>query len=85
MAAPRWSRLRLQSYGDDSASIKAFGLDVVTRLCEQLRGGGACPDCTSTRISAVKLGTLLAPECIRCLKQKAPLTGFSAVPQKLQD
>ncbi len=38
---PRWIRLRLQSYGDDSASIRAFGLDVVTRLCEQLVQGGA--------------------------------------------
>ena len=38
---PRWIRLRLQSYGDDTASIKAFGLDVVTRLCERLRDGGA--------------------------------------------
>jgi methylenetetrahydrofolate reductase (NADPH) len=38
---PRWIRLRLQAYGDDSASIKAFGLDVVTALCEQLRAGGA--------------------------------------------
>ena len=38
---PRWIRLRLQAYGDDTASIKAFGLDVVTRLCEQLRQGGA--------------------------------------------
>ena len=38
---PRWIRLRLQSYGDDIASIKAFGLDVVTRLCERLRDGGA--------------------------------------------
>jgi len=38
---PRWIRLRLQSYGDDSASIKAFGLDVVTQLCEQLHAGGA--------------------------------------------
>ncbi|HKB55721.1 MAG TPA: methylenetetrahydrofolate reductase [NAD(P)H] [Ramlibacter sp.] len=38
---PRWVRLRLQGYGDDSASIRAFGLDVVTRLCEQLRAGGA--------------------------------------------
>jgi len=37
---PRWIRLRLQSYGDDSASIKAFGLDVVTDLCERLRAGG---------------------------------------------
>ena len=38
---PRWIRLRLQAFGDDSASIKAFGLDVVTNLCEQLRAGGA--------------------------------------------
>lgn len=38
---PRWIRLRLQSYGDDTASIKAFGLDVVSGLCEQLRAGGA--------------------------------------------
>ncbi|NBW49482.1 MAG: methylenetetrahydrofolate reductase [NAD(P)H] [Betaproteobacteria bacterium] len=38
---PRWIRLRLQSYGDDVVSIKAFGLEVVTDLCEQLRAGGA--------------------------------------------
>jgi methylenetetrahydrofolate reductase (NADPH) len=38
---PRWIRLRLQSLGDDTVSIKAFGLDVVTGLCEQLRAGGA--------------------------------------------
>jgi methylenetetrahydrofolate reductase (NADPH) len=38
---PRWIRLRLQSFGDDTASIKAFGLDVVAGLCEQLRAGGA--------------------------------------------
>ncbi|MEY4100538.1 MAG: hypothetical protein RL300_1709 [Pseudomonadota bacterium] len=38
---PRWIRLRLQGFGDDTASIKAFGLDVVTELCEQLRAGGA--------------------------------------------
>ena len=38
---PRWIRLRLQSFGDDMASIKSFGLDVVTDLCEQLRAGGA--------------------------------------------
>jgi methylenetetrahydrofolate reductase (NADPH) len=38
---PRWIRLRLQSYGDDSASIKAFGLDVVSELCGQLLAGGA--------------------------------------------
>jgi methylenetetrahydrofolate reductase (NADPH) len=34
---PRWIRLRLQGFGDDTASIKAFGLDVVTDLCDQLR------------------------------------------------
>ena len=38
---PRWIRLRLQGFGDDGDSIKAFGLDVVARLCEQLRDGGA--------------------------------------------
>ncbi len=38
---PRWIRRRLESYGDDSASIRAFGLDVVTRLCEQLLANGA--------------------------------------------
>ncbi|PKO40195.1 MAG: methylenetetrahydrofolate reductase [NAD(P)H] [Betaproteobacteria bacterium HGW-Betaproteobacteria-3] len=38
---PRWIRQRLMAYGDDSASIKAFGLDVVSALCEQLRRAGA--------------------------------------------
>ncbi len=38
---PRWIRLRLQAFGDDTASIKSFGLDVVTTLCEQLVRGGA--------------------------------------------
>ena len=38
---PRWIRLRLQSFGDDIASIKSFGLDVVTDLCGQLQAGGA--------------------------------------------
>ena len=38
---PRWIRLRLQGFGDDTASIKAFGLDVVTDLCERLVAGGA--------------------------------------------
>jgi len=38
---PRWLRLRLQGFGDDVASLRAFGLDVVTRLCEQLVAGGA--------------------------------------------
>ena len=38
---PRWVRLKLASFGDDSVSIKAFGLDVVTQLCERLLAGGA--------------------------------------------
>ena len=38
---PRWIRLRLQAFGDDAASIKSFGLDVVSELCDQLRRGGA--------------------------------------------
>jgi methylenetetrahydrofolate reductase (NADPH) len=38
---PRWIRLRLQSFGDDTASIKSFGEDVVTDLCDQLLVTGA--------------------------------------------
>ena len=38
---PRWIRLRLQSFGDDTASIKAFGLEVVTDLCDQLMVAGS--------------------------------------------
>jgi methylenetetrahydrofolate reductase (NADPH) len=38
---PRWIRLKLASFGDDRASIQAFGLDVVTDLCEQLVTAGA--------------------------------------------
>ena len=38
---PRWVRLKLASYGDDAQSIRAFGLDVVTALCERLLAGGA--------------------------------------------
>ncbi|MFJ2989015.1 methylenetetrahydrofolate reductase [NAD(P)H] [Collimonas sp. NPDC087041] len=38
---PRWIRLKLASYGDDTDSIRAFGLDVVTQLCERLLAGGA--------------------------------------------
>ncbi|UCD69493.1 MAG: methylenetetrahydrofolate reductase [NAD(P)H] [Betaproteobacteria bacterium] len=33
---PRWIRRKLESYADDDASSKAFGLDVVTQLCERL-------------------------------------------------
>lgn len=38
---PRWIRLRLQSYGDDAKSIKAFGHEVVADLCRRLVAGGA--------------------------------------------
>jgi 5,10-methylenetetrahydrofolate reductase len=37
----RWIRLRLRSYGDDIASIRAFGEEVVTDLCDQLLTAGA--------------------------------------------
>jgi methylenetetrahydrofolate reductase (NADPH) len=38
---PRWIRRKMEGFGDDSASIKAFGLDVVTDLCGKLLAGGA--------------------------------------------
>ena len=38
---PRWLRLKLQSYADDTASIKALALDVVTEMCERLLREGA--------------------------------------------
>ncbi|MYN14023.1 methylenetetrahydrofolate reductase [NAD(P)H] [Pusillimonas sp. TS35] len=38
---PRWVRQRLIDFGDDKASIKAFGVDFITRMCQQLLDGGA--------------------------------------------
>ncbi|OHX13930.1 methylenetetrahydrofolate reductase [NAD(P)H] [Chromobacterium sphagni] len=38
---PRWLRQRMQAYYDDTASIRALGLDVVTELCDRLLQGGA--------------------------------------------
>ena len=38
---PRWMRLKLEGFGDDTPSIKAFGLDVVTELCDRLLSAGA--------------------------------------------
>jgi methylenetetrahydrofolate reductase (NADPH) len=38
---PRWLRLRLNAFDDDSVAVRAFGLDVVTDLCERLLAGGA--------------------------------------------
>ena len=38
---PRWVRRKMEGYGDDNASIRAFGLDLVTDLCAKLLDGGA--------------------------------------------
>lgn len=38
---PRWLRSRLQDYGDDLASLRSLGMDVVTDMCEQLLAGAA--------------------------------------------
>ncbi len=38
---PRWIRKRLEAYGDDLTSIRQFGIEVVTRLCERLLAEGA--------------------------------------------
>ena len=38
---PRWVALKMEGYMDDAASIRAFGVDVVARLCERLVSGGA--------------------------------------------
>ena len=38
---PRWVALKMEGFMDDSASIRAFGLDVVSELCERLIAGGA--------------------------------------------
>ena len=54
---PRWLRKKMEGYGDDSVSIRAYGLDVVTELCSQLLDAGApglhfytmnSPDLTTT-------------------------------------
>ncbi|OTG87495.1 methylenetetrahydrofolate reductase [NAD(P)H] [Acinetobacter sp. ANC 4558] len=38
---PRWIRKQLAAYGDDTTSIKAFGHEVIVKLCERLISGGA--------------------------------------------
>jgi len=38
---PRWLRIRMESFRDDTASIRSYGLDVVTRLCDDLLSAGA--------------------------------------------
>ena len=38
---PRWVALKMEGYMDDTAAIRAFGIEVVARLCERLIAGGA--------------------------------------------
>ena len=38
---PRWIRKQMEAYGDDAESIAKFGVDIVTKLCDQLLEGGA--------------------------------------------
>ena len=38
---PRWMRCKFEGLGDDVDTVRAFGLDVVTALCERLLAGGA--------------------------------------------
>lgn len=38
---PRWVARRMEGYGDDTASVRAFGLDLVSAMCERLLAGGA--------------------------------------------
>ena len=38
---PRWMRRKFEGFSDDTEAIRAFGLDVVTGLCERLLAGGA--------------------------------------------
>lgn len=38
---PRWMRKRLESFGDDRDSVQAFGLDLVSKLCQRLLDNGA--------------------------------------------
>lgn len=38
---PRWVQMKMEGFMDDTASIRAFGLDVITQLCERLIAGGA--------------------------------------------
>jgi methylenetetrahydrofolate reductase (NADPH) len=38
---PRWVAMKMEGFMDDAASIRAFGVDVITKLCERLIAGGA--------------------------------------------
>lgn len=55
---PRWIRRKLEGFGDDSESIQAFGLDVVTDLCERLLKAGA-PGLHFYTLNSANLTTLI--------------------------
>jgi methylenetetrahydrofolate reductase (NADPH) len=38
---PRWVARRMEGYGDDTASVRAFGLDLVSTMCDRLLASGA--------------------------------------------
>ena len=56
---PRWIRRKLESFGDDTASVRAFGLDVVTELCAKAARRTARPACISTRSITAGLTTTI--------------------------
>jgi methylenetetrahydrofolate reductase (NADH) len=55
---PRWIRKKLEGYGDDADSIHAFGLDIVTDLCERLLSAGA-PGLHFYTMNSAKLTTAI--------------------------
>lgn len=55
---PRWIRKKMEGYGDDTESIQAFGLDVVTDLCERLLKAGA-PGLHFYTMNSAKLTTTI--------------------------
>ncbi len=55
---PRWIRKKMEGYGDDTESIQAFGLDVVTDLCERLLKAGA-PGLHFYTMNTAKLTTVI--------------------------
>ena len=55
---PRWIRKKMEGYGDDAESIQAFGLDVVTDLCERLLKAGA-PGLHFYTMNSAKLTTAI--------------------------
>ena len=55
---PRWIRKKMEGYGDDAGSIQAFGLDVVTDLCERLLKSGA-PGLHFYTLNRAELSTII--------------------------